>query len=721
MSLAFLPNSAVLSKLDIKDILLFLYKLSKLGKNAEQYTEYNYNYNYVPPLAMTGAVPLPLIKLGIPVQELPNLKWVVIVAAKITTLLVNEALSNFFDNSLGNSLAYGLEGERPSLELTKKLQTLVEIDKEIQESDSKHELEKLALKLALTTREIITELKSNDLGNVSFDVNETSEVAQELAEIDQEWELYEAEQKATNVDFSSSVIEDAIADLLSGAVKQVILANADLLKFDDDEALPGDVNFSPEVSAAQRTLKDYNKLFSIIPLPQISQNFSEDLTFGYMRVAGPNPLMLQQVKAGDKILEISDALYQEITKTSDSLAAAISEGRLYQADYAALKDMQSGNFPQEQKYIYAPVALFVVPPLNNLFRPLIPIAIQCQSGSPVFTPLSGENWLVAKSVVQMADVNYHELVSHLGRTHLFIEPFAIATRRQLPKNHPLRILLEPHLEGTILINYGAHQKLIADQGGVDKLLASTIESDRQMAIKGAQDYLYNFNAAMFPNILVSRSVDNVNQLPEYPYRDDGQLIWQAVSQWVSTYLSIQYPNAQQIIADVNLQNWAKELVSQQGGRLQNFGEDVSGTIKTLEYLIQVATTVIFTASAQHAAVNFPQGNLMTYTPAFPLAGYSSAPTSDQQSDLMNFLPPLSQAKDQLKLTYLLGSVYYTRLGQYSNSYFHSQPQIKAALFTFQTELKDIEAEINRRNRLNSARIMPYEFLLPSRIPQSINI
>jgi arachidonate 15-lipoxygenase len=388
--------------------------------------------------------------------------------------------------------------------------------------------------------------------------------------------------------------------------------------------------------------------------------------------------------------------------------------------------MKGGNFPSEQKYIYAPLALFAVPPSGSSSRSLLPVAIQCQQPSvpnnPIFTPLSGDNWQVAKTILQMADGNYHELVSHLGRTHLFIEPFAIATRRQLPTNHPLRVLLDPHLEGTILINYGAHKLLVADKGRVDQILASTIDSDRQVAAQGALDYLHNFDAAAFPNILSSRGVESTAKLPNYPYRDDGLLIWNATQKWVRAYLSAYYTDAQKIANDQRLQSWSRELISESGGRLQNFGEDASGSIKTLDYLIHVVTTIIFTASAQHAAVNFPQSELMSYTPAYPLAVYSPAPTSiDQPGNFLNILPSLDQAKNQLKVCYLLGSVYYTQLGQYSIASFKSNQQIYSALLTYQKQLQDIEQEITHRNRTNSARLLPYKFLLPSQIPQSINI
>jgi arachidonate 15-lipoxygenase len=61
-------------------------------------------------------------------------------------------------------------------------------------------------------------------------------------------------------------------------------------------------------------------------------------------------------------------------------------------------------------------------------------------------------------------------------------------------------------------------------------------------------------------------------------------------------------------------------------------------------------------------------------------------------------------------------VYYTRLGDYGDDYF-TDPIIQNHLADFQQELLKIENEINERNKTRT----PYEFLLPSKIPQSINI
>ena len=69
---------------------------------------------------------------------------------------------------------------------------------------------------------------------------------------------------------------------------------------------------------------------------------------------------------------------------------------------------------------------------------------------------------------------------------------------------------------------------------------------------------------------------------------------------------------------------------------------------------------------------------------------------------------------ELNLTNILSSVYYTRLGDYPT---FADGRVQAPLQTFQKALQQIEEMINQRNQERP----PYEFLLPSKIPQSINI
>ena len=475
--------------------------------------------------------------------------------------------------------------------------------------------------------------------------------------------------------------------------------------------------FSPVSS-----LEDYKQLFELISLPAVSQNFQEDAIFAAMRVAGPNPLMIERMKALDARLPITEEQYQSVMGTEDSLEKAVADGRLYLADYSVFDGALNGSFPAVQKYNYAPLALFAVP-LDGQSRgqSIVPVAIQCapQPGpaNPIFLPRDGDSWLIAKTTVQIADANFNEAVSHLGRTHLFIEPFIIATHNQLSPTHPLFILLTPHFEGTLAINETAQRRLISPFSLVDKNLSGTIDQSRVFAVKAAQSYQLNINTSTLPQLLARRGVDDTSSLPDYPYRDDALLIWGAISQWVEDYVNRFYSSDAALQGDTELQNWVVELVAHDGGRLNNVGE--GNRINTRPQLVELVTLICFTASAQHAAVNYPQAEIMTYTPAMPLAGYSPLPVPQEgssESDFLKFLPPLESAKLQLDILYLLGSVYYTRLGDYGDGYF-TDPAIQNYLTKFQQELIKIEEEINERNKTRT----PYEFLLPSKIPQSINI
>ena len=232
---------------------------------------------------------------------------------------------------------------------------------------------------------------------------------------------------------------------------------------------------------------------------------------------------------------------------------------------------------------------------------------------------------------------------------------------------------------------------------------------------------------MLPNQLKKRGVDDKNKLPIYPYRDDALDIWNAIHEWVDGYLRLYYKNDQEVQYDLCLQHWGTEAVAYNGARVFDFGEQ-NGHILTLDYLIDAATLIIFTASAQHAAVNFPQKDIMSYMPAVPLAGYQpiSILKKDpvKEKEYLELLPPIKQAEGQLDLLYLLGSVYYTQLGDYEDNHFQDSA-VQPILEKFHKNLHDIEAEITRRNKrrnkISHQISYTYEYLLPSRIPQSINI
>jgi arachidonate 15-lipoxygenase len=468
------------------------------------------------------------------------------------------------------------------------------------------------------------------------------------------------------------------------------------------------------------SLKDYEKLFPVIALPTIANTFQDDEVFAYMRVAGYNPVTIERVSSLSDRFPVKDEQYQAVMGSDDSLAAAGQEGRLYLADYGILDGAINGTYPHEQKYVYAPLALFALPKGSDPTRLLRPVAIQCGQTPgpdyPIITPNSGKYaWLFAKTVVQIADANVHEAVTHLARTHLFVGTFVMATHRQLPVSHPLSLLLRPHFEGTLAINDAAQRVLIARGGGVDRLLSSTIDNSRVLAVRGLQSY--GFNSAMLPKQFKQRGVDDPNLLPVYPYRDDALLVWDAIHQWVSDYLNLYYATDEDIQKDAALQGWAAEAQAYDGGRVTDFGED--GRIQTRDDLADAATLIIFTASAQHAAVNFPQKDLMGYAAAIPLAGYLPASTLKgeiSEQDYLNLLPPLDQAQRQFNLLSLLGSIYYNKLGEYPKEYF-TDPQVKPLLQAFQSNLQKVEATIKQRNLNRPA----YEYLLPSKIPQSINI
>ncbi len=482
------------------------------------------------------------------------------------------------------------------------------------------------------------------------------------------------------------------------------------------EALRFDIRIGAAANPAT-SLQEYDNLFRSIGLPPISKDFRNDLAFADMRIAGPNPAMIQRMTALDDRLPITNPLFQ-VAAPDDSLEAALAEARLYVTDYAILDGAECSSFPNGQKYLAAPIALFVV---DKTTKQLKPVAIQCRQkpgpDNPIFTPGDGWNWQIAKTFVEIADGNVHEAMMHLGRTHLTMEPFAVSTLRQLARCHPVSRLLQPHFEGTMSINQASWKHLVADRGGVEKLCSASIENARGLAIKGVQTL--DVMNSMLPQTFAQRGVDDAAALPNYPYRDDALLYWKAINDWVKDYVPIYYHSETDLVQDAELQAWSSELASKDGGRLH--GIPNAGSIQTINQLNDLLTFVIYTSSVQHAAVNFPQYDRMSYVPNMPLSSYRPVPTQKTgatEADFIAMLPTLDMAELQMELGYMLGDVYYTELGKYDASQFHHDPRVLEALKRFQQSIAAAGTTITERNQ---QRARPYRTLRPEGIPQSINI
>ena len=480
----------------------------------------------------------------------------------------------------------------------------------------------------------------------------------------------------------------------------------------DDSAAPG--------------LQRYRKLFISLPLPPLADDFMQNDTFARMRVAGPNSVLLQGLAALPANFPLSNAHYQQVMGTGDDLNAALSTQRLYLIDYAELASLQPGTTDGAQKYLNLPMALFAVPKGGSS---LVPVAIQLgqdPATSAQFLRADSDadptwwSWQMARAFVQVAEGNYHELFVHLARTHLVVEAFAVATHRQLAPEHPLNVLLLPHFEGTLFINNAAAGSLIAAGGPIDKIFAGTITSTQQTA--SADRLAFDFYAHMLPTDIKLRRVDNTTALADYPYRDDALLVWGAIHDWVRDYVGLYYFADSDVVADFELQAWTQELQAQ--GRIKGFV-----AITARAQLIDVLTMIMFTASAQHAAVNFPQRNQMSYAPAITGAAWATTPPASpasSEADWQKLLPPIPEAQLQLNTLWLLGSILYRPLGDYRlNEWPYPQwfadPSVTAKggpLQRFQAALKTIDATIDQRNL---TRTVAYEYLKPSLIPTSINI
>ena len=237
-------------------------------------------------------------------------------------------------------------------------------------------------------------------------------------------------------------------------------------------------------------------------------------------------------------------------------------------------------------------------------------------------------------------MQFHQLSTHYLSCHATMEAYSMATMRNLPDPHPIYKLLRPHFRYTMAINARARATLINEGGIIDKIFAIGGEGKVEAFKRSFANYsVYCTN---IKRNITKRGVDDPKQLPGYYYRDDGLKIWADMETYVNEIINLFYHSDADVKNDTELQQWAQEIHEIAFPAFQDApaGHGFPNKIETRENLTELCTLIMFTGSAQHAAVNFGQYAMYGFVPNAPVGMRRPPPTRKGVTDLQLLLDSL---------------------------------------------------------------------------------
>ncbi|KAI9114904.1 hypothetical protein K1719_013917 [Acacia pycnantha] len=500
--------------------------------------------------------------------------------------------------------------------------------------------------------------------------------------------------------------------------------------------------------------------FLKFPVPDVIRDnktaWRTDEEFGREMLAGVNPVIISRLREFPPVSKLNPQVYgnqnssiraEHIEHNLEGLTIqeALDKNKLFILDHhdALMPYLDRINSTNTKTYVTRTL-LFLKQ--DGTLKPLAielslphPQGITHGAVSKVFTPaqegVAASVWQLAKAYAAVNDSGYHQLVSHWLLTHAVIEPFIIATNRQLSVLHPIYKLLQPHFKDTMNINALARQILI-NAGGV--LERTVFPGKFSLELSSVVYKNWVFPEQALPADLLKRGVAIPDSkcphglrllIEDYPYAVDGLEIWAAIETWVSEYCCFYYLSDDRVENDPELQAWWNEVRNEGHGDLKD--KPWWPEMRTRSELIESCTIIIWVASALHAAVNFGQYPYAGYLPNRPTVSrrFMPEPGTPDYAELesnpdLAFLKTITAQFQTLlgvSLIEILSrhSTDEVYLGQRDVSGWTSDAEPLAAFERFGKKLMEIEnriVEMNNderwKNRVGPVKV-PYTLLYPN--------
>ncbi len=263
------------------------------------------------------------------------------------------------------------------------------------------------------------------------------------------------------------------------------------------------------------------------------------------------------------------------------------------------------------------------------------------------TPVDSE-WERAKEIFRCTELVYHESRSHLGRTHMNIDQYAMAYYRNVV-NNPITELLDPHFEGVLNINQRGGRDVIgfkdADGNNVDGVIAATsaisLDTLHILLKEEVSNLTYrNWSPREYtiPNYVVNNHFDRA-----------AIAMWNIINEYVGRFFAAHQAGINDYWSEIE---GMSEDLSTHSVLKQELG---TLDIKTMHDLKQLCVYVIYISSFYHSWVNNKQyddggdieyGSLGLWQPVNP------------QENLAEFIDQAARRTRQSSTLWTLSSVRY---------------------------------------------------------------
>ncbi|KAJ3327327.1 Mitogen-activated protein kinase 4a [Blyttiomyces sp. JEL0837] len=390
--------------------------------------------------------------------------------------------------------------------------------------------------------------------------------------------------------------------------------------------------------ASFSSIQSLKQVYAYIPTPQALQyDPTTDAYFGHSRLTFAAHY-ITAVKALP--FTLTSAQTTEVTAlldTADTIANALANNRIFVEDHSSYNWTLNYVFPG--RYVAIPTAVFYY---SNKTGNMIPLAIKTHTVKGyVVSPSNGQDWLLAKIMVN----NFHtwrcNTVDHFMDAHMVFEPLQTSRLRTMGDAHPISVYLAAALK----------QNTGNALAGVRLLLPPLI---------GAMDMNFAINSTGILNAIAKKyttwSFYQNNPATDYiargvpsttPIVKFSSALYAQILKTATKLVNIYYGTDGAVAADVELQNWAKDAVV--NGKVVG----LPSSITTMGALAGVLAQISYVTGVHHHVLNTYTVHQWQDVMTFPMSLYAPIPTAVgtvNATNIVKWLPGPVAAVNQVGFT-----------------------------------------------------------------------